>query len=300
MERKIRSIYREANKDLTKKTKEYFDKFKEADAKKRKLVETGALSKKDYREWRKNKMLMGRHWERMKDQTARSLHNANKIANEYVNGRLPNIYAINYNGEAELAEAGLSGKFSFEMANQQTIKELIDAGDKNLLPQRKLDPKKDIPWNMQRVNSAVLQGIIQGESIPKIAARISAVATANKVQSIRAARTIVTQVENKAVHDVAKRADENGAVVYKSWLATSDGRTRDWHSDADSDYGTKDTAIPWNEPFVVMGEDMMYPGDGSGSPENVYNCRCSSRNWYMGFKRTLPKGTIKVVSFKWR
>ena len=294
MEREIRSIYSEAYKDLEKKTNEYFKKFIEADEEKRKLVASGKLSKSKYKKWRKNKMAMGRHWEIMKDQCARSVHNANKIANDYINGKLPNIYAINYNGEAELAEAGLSGKFSFEMANQQTIKELIEAGDKNLLPHKELGPE-DIPWNMKKVNSAVLQGIIQGESIPRIASRIAAVATANEVQSIRAARTIVTQVENKAVHDVAKRADKNGAIVYKIWIATPDGRTRDWHMEAWDNYGDEETAIPWNEPFVVMGEDMMRPGMG-GSPANVYNCRCASANIYKGFKRTLPEGTIKV---KW-
>ena len=293
MERKIRSIYREANKDLTKKAKEYFEQFEKIDTQKRKMVEAGKLSRKDYKEWRKNKMFMGKHWTTMKDQTARSIYNANKIANEYINDRLPNIYTINYNGEAELAEAGLNGKFSFEMANQQTIKELIDAGNKNLLPVKKLDPKKDIPWNMQKVNSAVLQGVIQGESIPKIAARISTVVAANKVQSIRAARTIVTQVENKAVQDVAERADENGAIVYKVWIATHDGRTREWHLAAERDYGTEETAIPWDEPFEVMGEHMMRPGIG-GSGANVYNCRCASKNIYKGFKRTLPEGTIKV------
>lgn len=29
------------------------------------------------------------------------------------------------------------------------------------------------------------------------------------------------------------------------------------------------------EPFYVDGEELMYPGDPSGSPENTYNCHCT-------------------------
>ena len=32
--------------------------------------------------------------------------------------------------------------------------------------------------------------------------------------------------------------------------------------------------IPLDEPFVVDGEELMYPGDENGSPENVINCQC--------------------------
>jgi uncharacterized protein with gpF-like domain len=33
------------------------------------------------------------------------------------------------------------------------------------------------------------------------------------------------------------------------------------------------------EPFHVGGEDLMYPRDPSGSPENTINCHCISRPW---------------------
>ena len=32
--------------------------------------------------------------------------------------------------------------------------------------------------------------------------------------------------------------------------------------------------IPIGEPFVVMEEELMHPGDPAGSAENVINCQC--------------------------
>ena len=150
---------------------------------------------------------------------------------------------------------------------------------------------------MGKVNSEVLQGIIQGESIPKIAKRIRSVTEANRVSSVRAARTIVNGTENKARHDAGVKASEKGVIMGKCWVATNDKRTRDWHAQAWADYGDKSNAVPIDDPFIVNGEKMMYPGDKSASASNVYNCRCSHKNVVKGFTSILPpekRGKIKV------
>jgi len=35
--------------------------------------------------------------------------------------------------------------------------------------------------------------------------------------------------------------------------------------------------VPLDKPFIVSGEPLMFPGDGSkgASPGNLINCRCS-------------------------
>lgn len=68
---------------------------------------------------------------------------------------------------------------------------------------------------------------------------------------------------------------KNGVVnrVLKSWNAVLDNVTRETHAEAESDYGNN--PIPIDEPFIVDGEELDYPGDESGSPENTINCRCS-------------------------
>lgn len=239
-------------------------------------------------------MLMGKHWNTLKEQSASYIHNVNKIATAYVNDQLPDIYTLNYNLSARDIENTVD-KISFEMVDARTVKNLSLADGKSFLPYKKLDPRKDIPWNMRKINNEMLQGILQGESIPEIAQRFINVGVANEVSAVRAARTMMTTVENSARLDSAKRAQENGVIMGKIWLSVSDSRTRDWHKQAARDYADP---IPIDDPFIVNGEEMDAPGDTRASGSNVYNCRCSLGRRVLGFKSILPQnkqGKIKVV-----
>lgn len=298
MEQHLSAIYSRAEKELQEKADKYFKRFEELDAEKRALVDSGKLTEKEYKRWRQNKVMTGRHWKQMKEQAAQELAKVNETALEYVNGRLPGVYAINYNHSAEEIERLSQNAISFEHINKRAVENLVKAGDTSLLPFKKLDSEKDVQWNMGKVNSEVLQGIIQGESIPKIAKRIRSVTEANRVSSVRAARTIVNGTENKARHDAGVKASEKGVIMGKCWIATNDNRTRDWHAQAWADYGDKSNAVPIDDPFIVNGEKMMYPGDKSASASNVYNCRCSHKNVVKGFTSILPpekRGKIKVT-----
>lgn len=297
MERHLSAIYSRANRELSEKADEFFKQFQDMDAKKKKLLDDGKLSAEEYARWRRTKIFQGERWNRMKENSAQMLLNTNQIATAYINGELPSIYVTNYNYSARDIERGCSHAISFEMANEQTVKELTFAGDKNYLPQRKIEPKKDKRWNMRKINAEMLQGIRQGESISQIANRFQKVGVDNRNSAIRAARTFTTVVENKARQDAAEKGAEKGVVLEKCWLTVSDERTREWHMDAGADYGSDDKAIPIDQPFVVGGEEMMYPGDPAGSSKNIWNCRCSRRNVVKGFTSILPpekRGKIKV------
>jgi hypothetical protein len=54
----------------------------------------------------------------------------------------------------------------------------------------------------------------------------------------------------------------------KRWNARDDSATRPGHAFADGQ------TVPVNQPFIVNMEPLMAPGDPSGSPSNVINCRC--------------------------
>lgn len=60
--------------------------------------------------------------------------------------------------------------------------------------------------------------------------------------------------------------------VKKEWAAVLDEKTRFSHAVADGQ------VKGMNDPYIVNGEHMMYPGDTSmgASLENIINCRCSS------------------------
>ena len=282
MERHLSAIYSEAQKDIQKKADEYFDKFKKADEEKRKLVKQGKLTDEEYKTWRQNKIMYGKRFTAMKEDVAKQLLNVNQTATAYINGELPEVYTLNYNALAETVD-GVGG-YSFTLLDRDTVKHLATT-DTSLLPFRELDPAKDIPWNMKKINSQVLQGIIQGESIPNISKRIMNVQEMNKDAAVRSARTIVTGAENKGRMDSYERATKDGIILKKYWLATAGKRTRDWHAQAGNDY-TESKAIDVEKPFIVDGEQMMFPGDASSaSGHNLYNCRCSMATKVVGFKK---------------
>jgi hypothetical protein len=59
----------------------------------------------------------------------------------------------------------------------------------------------------------------------------------------------------------------------KRWSAILDPRSRPEHRAAHGQ------VVAWNEPFTVMGEQLMYPRDPRASASNSINCRCSSLPW---------------------
>lgn len=63
-------------------------------------------------------------------------------------------------------------------------------------------------------------------------------------------------------------AVKNGA-RWKQWITMKDERVRVTHEMVD------DKILPIDEPFVVGGRLMQFPGDINGAPEETANCRCS-------------------------
>ena len=260
MEKRLSAIYSRAEKEIQKTADEYFSKFAAQDEKKRKLLEQGKITEEEYTKWRKGKVMYGKRFTEMKEQCAQQLLNVNKTAIAYINGELPEVYALNYNA-LESAVDGVGG-YSFTLVDADTVRNLA-VTDTSLLPYKKIDPAKDIPWNMKKINAETLQGILQGEGMDKIAKRIMNVQEMNKTQAIRSARTIVTGAENKGRQDSYARAEADGIILQKEWISTNDSRTR--HSHAALDGAIVDQDKKFNN-------GLMYPGDPNGRPEEVYNC----------------------------
>ena len=290
MEKRLSAIYSRAEKEIQQTADEYFSKFAKQDEAKRKLLEQGKITEEEYKKWRKGKVMYGKRFAEMKEQCAKKLLNVNKTAIAYINGELPEVYALNYNA-IESAVDGVGG-YSFTLVDADTVRNLA-VTDTSLLPYKEIDPAKDIPWNMKKINAETLQGILQGESMDKIAKRMMNVQEMNKTQAIRSARTIVTGAECKGRQDSYKRAQDDGIILRKYWIATYDKRARDWHKDAGNDY-TEEKAIEIDDFFIVDGEKMLHPGDAmhGASGHNLYNCRCSIASKVVGFKKAQVQKAI--------
>ena len=61
---------------------------------------------------------------------------------------------------------------------------------------------------------------------------------------------------------------EATVMIFKRWDARDDSATRPGHKRADGQ------TVSIYQPFIVNMEALMAPGDPSGSPSNVINCRC--------------------------
>lgn len=64
---------------------------------------------------------------------------------------------------------------------------------------------------------------------------------------------------------------EATVTIFKAWDAREDSAVRPGHKRADGQ------TVSIYQPFIVNMEPLMMPGDPSGSPSNVINCRCKPR-----------------------
>lgn len=267
MEQHLSAIYEEASADIEAKAQEYFDRFKAQDEEMRKKVKSGEITEAEYIEWRRKKMLYGKRYTDMQRNLAEEISHVNETAMAYINDKLPTIYALNFNALKGAVESVVKG-YSFSLVDPQVVKNLATR-DKTLLPYKYVNGRKDVRWNTQKVNSAVLQGVLQGESVSDIGKRLQSVTEMNRTSAIRNARTTVTSAECKGRQDSYEQAAKDGIEIEREWIATNDYRTRHSHVMLDGQIA------PVDKPFKSELGPIMYPCDPNAHPANVYQCRCT-------------------------
>jgi len=266
MEKRIQKVYQQAARETEQKTKKYFSSYADRYNKKVAELNAGKITKDEFQAWCRTQMMTGKRWQEMNDTISKDLANADKLAISMVNGYTPEVYALNHNFGTYECEKGSMVDTSYTLYDRQTVERLIK-DDPKLIPHPSLDEKKDIRWNKQRFNNGIVQGILQGESIPDIAKRVALGTTSSDYKAaLRNARTATTGAENAGRLDSYERAAKMGIKIKKVWMATLDGRTRDSHRALDGEKKDKD------EPF---SNDLMYPGDPNGEASEVWNCRCT-------------------------
>lgn len=271
LERRIKKVYIQAYEETEAKLQDYLSRFAVKDKIKTEQLRAGKITQDEYNYWRKGQVMIGKRWQEMVNSLAADYTNANRLAMAMVGDSLPGVYALNHDYGTFQVEKGSMVDTSYTLYDRSTVEGLI-RDNPNLLPRAKVNVPKDLRWNKQHVNNAVLQGILQGESNDKIASRLQTVTSMNHAAAIRNARTMTTGAENAGRTDSYKRAAEMGIELEQEWLATLDGRTRDSHRALDGE------RIPlakdkWHPAKFSNG--CRYPGDPEGPPWEVYNCRCT-------------------------
>lgn len=275
MEKQLDGVYKQAYREARATADDFMKQFREKDKQKRQQIkdETDKDEKEklkaDYERWRRTQIFQSNRYHQMADVLAADMTNANKIAASVINGHLPEVYALNHNYGTYEVENGSNINTQYTLYDRQTVERLM-RDNPDLLPRKAaVNVPKDEQWNKQHINSAVLQGILQGKSNDDIAKDLATtITTMSHTSAIRNARTMTTSAENGGRIDSYKRAEKMGINMMQVWVSTLDDRTRHEHILLD---GQKRKV---GEPFVVDGYKIDFPGDPSAEPFLVYNCRC--------------------------
>lgn len=298
LEIRIADEYAIASRDMQKKLRDYFDKFNEQEAEQKKLLEAGKITQEDYNNWRFRHEAMGKRWEEMKDILAADLENAQNIALKMSGEKMPDVYALNANyGTYQIEHDGRIDT-GFTLYNHDTAEYLLK-DTRQLMPGPSTRKAKEIAaneamqWNKQKIQSAVLQGILQGESPYKVAERLGSVATMNYNASVRYARTMTTSAQNAGRYESFHRAKDLGVDLIIEWQATLDNRTRHDHRMMHG----KRTEV--DKPFIMPnGLEILYPADCTGDSYElqgeIWNCRCTLLAWVKGFEGDTVKDSPKM------
>ncbi len=172
-------------------------------------------------------------------------------------------------------------KAALNTAAEQLVEELRAQGVKDLPDVFKMPPDAVIKFLDQRENlikgaseqvhdevmNTVQQGLDAGDTTDELADRVK-----GKFDDMTTARAkMIATTETGAAYGVARHDGlKQAGIQKKKWLTAEDDRVRAAHEDADGQVRDID------EPFDVGGEQLQYPCDEAGSPENVINCRCVS------------------------
>ena len=263
--RRLHLSYRRARISLQTKIEEYLNAFKKQDSQMRALYDSGEISHEDYMAWRYRTLAGTKQWKNMLEQLSNDMTNQNEIAASMINDTLPDVYALNHNYGTYEAEVGSGYDTTYTMYDKSTVAHLLKEHH-DLLPQPSVPVEKDKQWNKQHIQSAILQGILTGESMGDIANRLMTVTNMTERAALRNARTAVTGAENAGRIDSYIRAEKMGIKMKQVWMATLDGRTRDSHVIMDGEH---------QEVGRKFSNGCRYPGDPKGAPAEVYNCRCT-------------------------
>jgi Phage Mu protein F like protein len=126
------------------------------------------------------------------------------------------------------------------------------------------------------VAGQLANGIGLGEGIPELAKRVDIVLSTTESERWPNRATVIARTETIGAMNAGRfdafraYAEETGETdLQQVWLATDDRRTRPTHDEADGQ------RVPLGDLFTVGGFSLRFPGDPTGPPQEVIQCRCT-------------------------
>lgn len=167
----------------------------------------------------------------------------------------------------------ITTQVSFDVYNEQAV-EKIQNENPDLLPTYSVGSSEDLEYNKDQVNSTIEAAIENGDSIDTISENLAdRLESVNESSAVRTARTAATCALNSGTLESFYEAKALGIKIQKQWISTLDSRTRPSHQEADREIRDLD---------AEFSTGLQYPGDPSGDPEEIYNCRCTMVAFFPG------------------
>lgn len=153
--------------------------------------------------------------------------------------------------------------FSFQITDPRINKFIAKQGLKNAKLVR--DTAK------AEVNKIIKAGQTEGLGMAEIGSRLNEkLIDFKRHETVRIAQTELASAANNAADQSLKQAEEiTGLKLGEEWVSSGQDNMRDAHAEADGQ------VVRVGEKFNVGDEQLEYPGDPNGSPENIINCHCA-------------------------
>lgn len=281
--RRFEREYRQAEREMRKKLEALMADYERKNAEWLDRLANGTAEQSEYEAWLRSMASRREFVGGIADTLANDAVNADKRAMELVNDTVPLVYAENANRAAFEIDSRLGQDHGFALYDQSTVRRLIAEPESAVrIPQPSVDEAKDMRWNTQKFTSAITQSVLQGESVPNTARRLSAVLGMDSRAWMMSARTALTGAENAGRVDSYRRAKVMGIELEQEWVATLDMRTRHSHRELDGQH------VPIGEKFEVDGVELEFPADPKAPAAYVCNCRCTLVPWFPSIEQEDP------------
>ncbi len=301
LEKRLREEYEQAARETQKSLDEYLRKFNIKDTTWKKAVEAGLKTQEEYDKWRLQAIAGGKRWEKMKERIVSDQMNVNKIARQIIDKEMSTIFEMNANFALYQVEHDAQIDTSLTLYNREAVDRIYRDNPEMLLPpgrrvSQEIEAGRAERWERQKIQSVMTQGLLQGDSIPKLAKRLAtSVADSDFKAAVRNARTMATNAQNGGRYDAYDRLENNGVELTLEWAATLDNRTRHEHRMM---HGQRRKV---GEPFEVDNIKIMYPAQTgefrgiSDIPQQmIWCCRCTILAYVKGFEHDTIKKSKKM------
>ncbi|MBE0449029.1 MAG: hypothetical protein IBX64_13225 [Actinobacteria bacterium] len=186
------------------------------------------------------------------------------------------VYEASYFRTAYAFETELQLKLGYALINPKVIEAAVQNPISGLTLNERLAQRRAQIIIQTKVE--ITQGLIQGESYPKMVKRIKGVYENDLSKSRRIIQTEAHRVQVDGRFQSMLHAEARGVAMVKVWQAALDDRTRDIHASLDGQKRALD------EDFKSpSGAEGPAPGQLGAASEDI-NCRCAIRPDVEGYE----------------